>query len=119
MFPELAALLIMSGDFGRRAHLKTRHHPTHTALNDFYDELIELTDKLIEAYQGRHGLISIPECIAEPNGSDAQQALQKHLTIIEEVRYLAIPKEDTPLHGVIDEICVLYLRTLYKLANLN
>lgn len=115
MFPELAALLVMSSDFGRKAHLRTRSYSAHVALNGFYDELISLTDSLIEAYQGRHGIITIPDCVSESPGADTIQVLRKHLAIIEEVRYQAVPQADAPLQSIMDTICVLYLSTLYKL----
>ena len=34
-------------------------------------------------------------------------------------RYAAIPQDDSPLQNVVDEIAALYLRTLYKLKNLQ
>lgn len=36
-------------------HLKTPKYAAHIALNDFYDDLIDPTDALIEAYQGTVG----------------------------------------------------------------
>ena len=38
-------------------HLKTESYAEHIALNEFYDEMIELVDELIEDYQGSFGKI--------------------------------------------------------------
>jgi len=119
MFSELASLLFMSRDFGHKAHLRTRSLSAHTALKTFYTELTDLVDELVEAYQGRNGIVDIPSCEAADPGSDPAAILREHLQVIEGVRYQAIVKEDAPLHNIIDSICVLYLSTLYKLENLK
>ena len=38
-------------------HLTTRSYAAHKALNEFYDEIIDLVDSFAEAYQGEYGLI--------------------------------------------------------------
>ena len=119
MFPELVALLFYSSEFGRKAHLSTRSRSDHQALHTFYEELVELTDKLVEAYQGRCGKISIPLCDPADPTSEPIGALRNHLSILEAVRYQAVPKEDAPIHSVIDDICLLYLKTLYQLTELK
>ena len=81
MFSELAALLFMSRTFGHKAHLRTRSYAAHTALNSFYDGLTDLTDKLVEGYQGRNGIIEIPDCEAEDGGADPIAVLKKHLAL--------------------------------------
>lgn len=119
MFPDLIALLFYSIEFGRKAHLSTGSRSDHQALNNFYDELTSLSDSLVEAYQGRHGKITIPVCdpgVAQP---DTLSTLREHLAMIEAVRFTAISKEDTPLQSLVDDICVLYLSTIYQLAELK
>ena len=118
MFANLAALLFASRDFGHRAHLKTTSLSQHLALGSFYEDLTNLLDELIEMYQGRNSVVEIPYC--DPlQDTDPIVVLTKHLEIIENVRSDAIPVTDTPLQNKVDEICGVYLRTLYKLKNLR
>jgi hypothetical protein len=64
--------------FQLRDILHTRHlHPTspgqlgsgweHKVLNDLYDEILDLTDGIIESYQGKYGLIKIQIPASEYN----------------------------------------------------
>ena len=117
MFPELAALLFVSREFAHRAHLQTPGFSEHKALEEFYTELTELTDKLVEVYQGRHGVISIPFCDAGIQPTTLE-TLKGHMAIIESVRMDAIGP-DTPIQNIVDEIVGVYLRTIYKLTRLH
>lgn len=119
MFDELAALLLMSREFGHRAHLRSPSFSQHKALETFYTDLVDLTDSLIEAYQGRSGMaVAIKSC-ALPEETDPVAVLRSHLKIIEGVRYQAIANTDAPLQSLVDNICCLYLQTIYKLTLLN
>lgn len=117
MFVELIALLFASRDYGHRAHLSTRSYAQHKALDEFYSGLTDLIDKLVEVYQGRNGVISIPyvDGIMDPN---CVGVLEQHLQMIEALRDQAVGN-DRPLQNIVDEICGVYLQTLYKLKVLN
>ena len=116
---KLIALLFLSRDLAHRAHLKTTSYAQHVALGSFYDSIIDLADSLAEAYQGRHGLLKdIPLLGAKPAPNPAK-LLRDHLDAVEAMRYTACNKDDTPIQNLIDEVCALYLQTLYKLDNLN
>jgi hypothetical protein len=119
MFPELAALVFMSSEFGHRAHLATTSYSAHMALNDFYTGMVDLRDKLVEVYQGRNGIVNIPYCDPPESTMDPAATLRQHLKIVEEVRYTAIPQKDTTVQNVVDEIVGLYLSTIYKIENLK
>lgn len=51
----------------------------------------------------------------EGESGEATEVLTRHLALLENVRYEAIPKEDTALHNIVDKAVSLYLSTLYKL----
>ena len=56
--------LFLSRDVAHSVHLNTRSFSKHSALNEFYDSIVDLADKFAEAYQGRHGLIGpIKPCL--------------------------------------------------------
>ena len=117
MFEDLAALLFASRDYAHRSHLRTGSYAQHKALNEFYDELTNSLDRLIEAYQGRHAVVDLP-MIDVPTNLNCVQVLSEHLKIIEAVRDEAVG-DDRPLQNLVDDICVTYLQTLYKLKTLN
>lgn len=118
MFPELIAFLFMSRDYGHRAHLRSQNYAQHQALGDFYSQLTDQIDTLVECYQGRNAIIDIP--VVELDGQpDPTAALQAHLTMVEGVRGQAVPSTDTALNNIVDEVVATYLRTLYKLKFLR
>lgn len=116
---ELMAVLFLSRDIAHKAHLSTESYAQHMALGSFYDELIDLADKLAEAYQGRTGeTLDIPYMEDEEAG-DVISELKKYQDWIEANRYTAAPKEDSPIQNIIDEVVSLYLSTRYKLTKLK
>ena len=119
MIARLIAILFLSREIAHRDHLKTTSYAQHKALNEFYDEIVDLADDLTEMYQGRHGIVDkIPMITAEPTDNPAND-LQKQLDAVEKIRYTAVDKADTAIQNKIDEIVGLFLSTLYKLRNLK
>jgi DNA-binding ferritin-like protein len=122
MIQELIALLFFSRDYGHRAHLRTQSFAQHVALDEFYKDLPEAIDTFVEAYQGRHGVLTeIPYMATDPDPDPTQpvQVLEKHLKMIEAVRGQAVGKEDSTLNNLLDEVIAVYLKALYKLRNLK
>ncbi len=115
MFEELASLLFHSRDYGHRAHLASRSHAKHIALDEFYKTLVDLIDRIVETYQGRYGFVSIPYLDAQDDATEPEEVLLAHLKILENVRYRVSDKNDTPLQSQLDDVVNLYLSTLYKL----
>ena len=113
MIGNLIATLFLSRDIAHREHLKTTSYAAHVALGDFYDEIVELGDKLAETYQGRHGVVDIPLLSADSD-KDIVSQLESHLNAIEYMRQGAVG-DDSPLQNIVDEIVGCYLQTLYKL----
>lgn len=118
MIGEFISLLFLSRDVAHKEHLRTQSYAQHIALGDFYDKIVDLADSLAEAYQGRNGIIDIPGMDDEDVGDIVQQ-LKRYLDWIEKNRYQAVPKEDSAIQNIVDEIVSLYLSTLYKLQNLK
>lgn len=111
---DFVGTLFLARDVAHSVHLSTRSFAKHSALNTFYDEVVELADKFAEAYQGRHGLIG-PITMMSAKSSNIVAFLEESLADIEEMRYKVCEKSDTALQNIIDEIVGLYLSTLYKL----
>jgi DNA-directed RNA polymerase subunit L len=119
MIARLIAMLFLSREVAHREHLRTKSFSQHMALNTFYDTIIENADAITEAYQGRHGIIDNIPILTETDRGDIADVLEKHLEVIEKLRYTAVDKTDTPIQNLIDTAVETYLSTLYKLRNLK
>ena len=115
---EFIALLFLSRDVAHKAHLNSDSFSQHMALGAFYDGVIDLADTFAEAWMGRKGekIGDIPDMKTPKN--DILKTLKVHLEVIEETRGF-VPKEDSALNNIIDEIVALYLSTIYKLTFLK
>ena len=114
----LIATLFLARDLAHREHLKTTgpgSFAAHLALGEFYPAVVELADRLTETYQGRfERLIDIPLLANDADGS-ILDTLRAQREWIREARDDAVPKAETPLHNIIDEIEALYCSTIFKL----
>ena len=122
MIAKMIATMFLSREVAHREHLRitgTGSFSIHMALNTFYLEIIERADALTEAYQGRHTIIANIPILTMDSYEDIADVLEKHMTDIEKMRYIAIDKSDTPLQNLVDNVVELYLSTLYKLRNLR
>ena len=95
-------------------HLKTRSFAAHSALNTFYDELLELADGFVESYQGKYGIINIEIKPSKPDN---------FLSYLEDfAKYVESSREvfkDEYLRNQVDEISSLAYSTIYKLTYLK
>jgi hypothetical protein len=89
----------------------------HKALNEYYDEIIDLIDELVESYQGRYGIIygyKITPIVKEDGGYKLYfEALSKYV----DMKRQALT-QDSYIQNQIDEITGLVESTKYKLKNL-
>lgn len=116
---DFVGTLFLARDVAHSVHLNTRSFAKHSALNSFYDEIVELADKFAEAYQGRHGLIGPISLMSAKKTTNIVEFLEDSLADIEKMRFEVCEKTDTPIQNIIDEIVGLYLSTLYKLKFLT
>ena len=112
---DFVGTLFLARDVTHSVHLNTRSFSKHMALNEFYDNIVELADKFAEAYQGRHGLIGPISLMSAKKTGNVIEFLEDSLADIEKMSYDVVDKSDTPLQNIIDEIVGQYLSTLYKL----
>lgn len=93
-------------------HLMTDSYARHVALNEYYNEIVELTDKYAEAYQGAYEVIknySKDFHLA----TDPVKYMKSLKEFVKEIRS-ELPN-DTELNNIVDEIADLINSTLYKL----
>lgn len=112
---EFVGTLFLARDVAHSVHLNTRSYSKHKALQEFYENIVDLADKFAEAYQGKYGLIGPIALMSAKKTTNIVEFLQDQADEIEKVRYEVVDKDCTPLHNIIDEIVGQYLSTLYKL----
>jgi hypothetical protein len=112
---EFIGKLFQSRDVAHIIHLKTSSFAQHKALNEYYDDIVDLTDSLVESFQGTNGLQDI-----EIPGSKYEEPVA-YLTSLHsyiESNRNKVFKETYHLN-IIDEILQLISSTLYKLKFLK
>lgn len=112
---EFVGMLFLARDVAHSVHLNTRSFAKHSALNEFYDGIVDLADKFAEAYQGKYGLIGPIALMSAKKTGNIVQFLEDQVEELMDMRYKVVEKECTPLQNIIDEIFGLYYSTLYKL----
>jgi len=101
-------------------HLQTDSFAAHKALNEYYDEIVDLVDSFVEGYQGKYGIV----------GGYSNVSLQEYQNSEGIITYFALLEsyvtktrqvvcQDSFLQNVIDEIIALINSTLYKLKFLK
>lgn len=100
-----------------RHHLKTHKYSAHMALDEYYKEMPEQTDILIEAYQGAHSDIVINyKSIVHPS-NDPITYLKAVRDVTREGRKQFC--DTTELQSDCDNILSLQDSTIYKLEQLT
>ena len=92
----------------------------HSALNAYYDEIVGITDGIVESYQGKYGIIT-------GYGNIALQEFQNCEGVIAYFEMLCMYVEksrqmicqDSYIQNQIDEVVALINSTLYKLRFLR
>lgn len=118
MIGQFIAVLFLARDLTHRAHLRTTgpgSFAAHEALGEFYPAIVDLADSLAESYQGAMlELIDVPLLDNEFPG-EIKKSLQAQRKWVQANRYKAVPREETQMQNIIDEIVALYDRTIFKL----
>ena len=100
-----------------RKHLRTAKYAKHEALDEFYKELPEKVDALIEGYMGAHGKkITKFENILTSSNMNTLKYLQELKKVCKQGYDLLDENEE--LEGLLDDIVNLINSTLYKVKEL-
>lgn len=98
-------------------HLQSRSYSEHKALGEFYEEIVDLTDDLIEAWQGKNGRLAEYPNTYQPPFENGLAELQELSAFVQINR--GVVGTDTELQNITDEIQQLIDSTLYKLTFLK
>jgi hypothetical protein len=99
-----------------RKHLRTAKYSKHMALNDFYEDMPEKVDALIEAWMSHNGKVKDYKNTLEPKDMDPIAYLEQLRTFTKEGRELM---KESELESLVDDILSLIDSTLYKLKELT
>jgi DNA-binding ferritin-like protein len=124
MFEKLISTLMASRDQAHIFHWQTTGEGSfaaHTALNAYYDAVPGLTDVLVEAYQGKHGIVKGYSPADRFDEYDTTTVLKyfKALATYVERCYDKLDAKDTYILNQIDNVKELIYSTIYKLENLQ
>ena len=112
------SILLASRTQAHIYHLQTASYAQHIALEEYYNEIVDLIDDYAEVCQGLHGLIigyKVPqEYIEDGNPIKYFTEIRDFLSRIDDV----LDDEDE-LVSIRDDIKTLVSKTLYKLSNLS
>jgi len=100
-------------------HLQTGKYAAHKALNEYYDEIIEKVDGLIESWMGMNGKVGDLKNTITTEFDDPIPYLEELKKFTKDGREELISEDDTELWSCIDDILGLIDSTLYKLKELK
>ncbi len=114
---DLALLLLEARNTSHILHLKTRSYAQHMALNDFYEGILDIFDKIVETYQGKYGIIS---GYGKSIRIDENAVPVKYIeSVLNELESLRKEFKDGWIQQIIDDAIELTTSTLYKLKFLS
>lgn len=116
MIEQLIARTFASRNCAHLTHWKTRSLAEHLATGEFYDEVIDIVDNLVECYQGNFGLIK--DVQLSNHTGDILTCLEADAIWIAENED-EITGEVDALENILQELLGLYLKTIYKLKFLS
>lgn len=115
---ELFGTLQMSVVAGWRKHLKSAKYGKHIALQEFYEEMPDKVDALIEGWMGAHGKkVGAFQNVLTSSNMNTLKYLQELKRICKEGYMLLDDNEE--LKGLMDDIVNLINSTLYKVKELS
>jgi len=117
---QFVSTLLASRTQAHIFHLQTPSFAAHKALNDYYDEIVGVTDSLVESYQGKYGIITGYSNIALQEYQSCEAIIVFFETLcmyVEKSRQLIC--QDSYIQNQIDEIIALIKSTIYKLRFLK
>ena len=100
-------------------HLQTKSFAEHKALNDYYDEVVDIIDGLVESYQGKYDLLTSYESYKILNYESNEQLLKYFKELESNIEENRKTIKDSYLQNQIDNAVELINSTIYKLKFLK
>ena len=118
-FVKLISYLFHSRTQTHIFHLQTQSFAEHMALNAYYDTIVPLIDGIVEAYQGKYGIIKGYTNFNLMEYNNCQQVIDYLEALCNAVYSTYEGIEDIYIQNLLDGITELIKSTIYKLQNLR
>jgi hypothetical protein len=118
-FAKLISYLFHSRTQAHIFHLQTQSFAEHMALNAYYDGIVPLIDGIVEAYQGKYGIVKGYSNFNLMEYNNAQQVIAYLDALCKAIYATYDSIEDTYIQNLLDGIMELVKSTIYKLQNLR
>lgn len=99
-------------------HLQTDSYAQHKALQEVYEKLPDLIDSIVEAYQCEGNAVIGYKAMPFLEDNNPIQYFENAYNQVMTLRYECCSKEDTSIQNEIDNVCLLFKQTKYKLKRL-
>jgi len=112
---ELAACLLHSATQAHVFHFQTTGYAAHKALQQYYEEIVDLVDELVEVFQGKYGrLKGYASCTLKDYSDGCLVPYFQSLHSTVEATQQEI--KDTDINNILDEVKALLKKMLYLLT---
>lgn len=112
---ELVMDLLHSATVTHIMHWQTESYAQHVALGEFYSEIPDLVDAVVEAYQGKNNIILRNFSPSMSNYEEIQPLEYMEYLNAELTEGRALFGEDAEIQNLVDAIADLIDTTMYKL----
>jgi hypothetical protein len=118
-FAEMISLLLHSKTQAHTFHLQCKSYAEHMALNGYYTSIDELTDALVESYQGKYSILKGYKNYPIEDYKDTTTTVNYLKDLCEKVEELRSCCKESYIQSQIDLVCELINSTLYKMRFLK
>jgi hypothetical protein len=118
-FCEMVCHLLHSQTQVHIFHLGTKSYAEHKALQKYYEGIDDLTDGLVESYQGKYGLMSNYKTYKMSSYKSKKQVMSYFTHVLDVIEKNRDSVEDSYIQNQIDTVQELIYSTMYKLKFLS
>lgn len=108
-------MLMNSREQAHMFHLTTNSFAQHKALQTYYEGIVPLLDSWAEAYMGKYGRLK-RITMNKRYMSDPRKARDYFKKLLARVKAVRLPRGDSYLKNIQDEIVALIRSTIYMLS---
>ena len=118
-FCEMVCHLLHSQTQVHIFHLGTKSYAEHKALQKYYEGIDDLTDGLVESYQGKYGLMTNYKTYKMSSYKSKKQVMSYFTHVLDVIEKNRDSVEGSYIQNQIDTVQELIYSTMYKLKFLS
>ena len=115
----MISILLHSQTQAHTYHLQSTSYAEHKALQKYYEGIDVLVDTIVEAYQGKYGIVKGYKTMSFNDYKGNESTIGYFQKLCDKVTELRDCCEDSYIQNQIDTVCELINSTLYKLRFLK